>query len=189
MEDDLLMKETTALIKAYVMHRVAPDVPQPLNQAESVLIRLGDEVFSQHRETFREMLGRLYPNPHDLSNASSVAGTATRVAEEVFSDEEVNWGRLAAVIVLLATVAQEMDDRFGTVDERSEVLSLEMSRFVVENHGDWIRERGGWEDFVRRYKRRSLPSLRTRWVCAAVLCGIMASIVWFVRYHIFQNHD
>uniref|UniRef100_A0A8C4Q5W8 Bcl-2 Bcl-2 homology region 1-3 domain-containing protein n=1 Tax=Eptatretus burgeri TaxID=7764 RepID=A0A8C4Q5W8_EPTBU len=130
---------------AYVVHRVAPDVLQnPFSQAEAILIQLCDEVFSKYREAYGEMVARLDPNCRGLSNPSSVAGTVTRVAEVLFSDGQVNWGRLVTLIVLLATVAQEIDDQFGTVDERAEVLSLEMSQFVMEHLGDWIRERGGW---------------------------------------------
>uniref|UniRef100_UPI00358E3B89 induced myeloid leukemia cell differentiation protein Mcl-1 homolog n=1 Tax=Myxine glutinosa TaxID=7769 RepID=UPI00358E3B89 len=144
MEHDPLMRETRSLIKAYIMHHVAPDEQQVLNEAAETLIRIGDTTFNKNRETLEEMVQRLYLINRDLSDVTLMAGIVTRVAEQEFIDGVINWERLVAVIILLAKVAEEFHDRDGTVEDRVEVLSLEMSRFVVEHLGDWIRGRGGW---------------------------------------------
>uniref|UniRef100_A0A8C4PWD0 Uncharacterized protein n=1 Tax=Eptatretus burgeri TaxID=7764 RepID=A0A8C4PWD0_EPTBU len=203
MGDDPVMRETMSVIKAYVTHRLAPDMQRSFNRAAEILICLGDEVLSKHRETFGEVAEWLDPICDISKNANFVSTMATHTAREVFSPPPPPPPPPPVLIALLTMTAQEVEKRhrairfrFTTVDQRVDMFSCELSRVMVMRHGPWIRGRGGWDDFVRRFEgrfrvkedlvRSSKPTcpcfLMSQMFCAVVVFGILPFIAGFITY-------
>ncbi|XP_043837502.1 bcl-2-like protein 10 [Dromiciops gliroides] len=100
-----------------------------------------------------------------------------RNVEELFSQEEFNWGRVAVTVVFAGAMLETKEPQ---KEERAQQLRREMSRrlteklcyYLVEKKGAWLHENGGWTGFHHRFTKEKSSSKSDP---SSTLCCIMAA--------------
>lgn len=110
-------------------------------------------------QLLEECYPRLYTN---IPQHVNTVFTSENVVNEVFNNvateivhEGVNWARIAAVFTFAGALTSECyrNNKIGFVSD----ISNWMYEFSAMHLVDWIKKKGGWDDFLRVFPR---PSLR-----------------------------
>ncbi|BFY98741.1 hypothetical protein BsWGS_01780 [Bradybaena similaris] len=135
---------------------------KPPNRYCKTLRRTVKELSDRHDLVFKGMVARLKP---DETNAFP---TFVIVADEIFDDGQVNWGRIVAVYAFAARLAKYHSDNIYNVDEKlnssatqqegetksisyEEKIALFVGKYVANKLGQWILDHGGWDAFVEYF--------------------------------------
>uniref|UniRef100_A0A8C4WVW0 Bcl-2 Bcl-2 homology region 1-3 domain-containing protein n=1 Tax=Eptatretus burgeri TaxID=7764 RepID=A0A8C4WVW0_EPTBU len=161
------LSATLSVTKAYMIHHVYPDKQRVHTPEADVLCQIGDELLSKHEKAFSGMVRKL-KKEHSTINGRFAALRLRKVAEEMFSDREVNWGRIVALIVFCAVFSRDLNDQ-GPAEEEIDLMVQEVAKFIVEHDG-WIRQEGGWVSVHGTAAR-----VRGSW-CSGVL-GMLSNLV------------
>ena len=134
-DDPRLFEETLSIVQ-FVIH--------------SILGRNVDGVASPVRKRAHELTSEILAQ-HDVYNnvCENLNLTSTNleenfcgVAETVFEDGIINWGRLIALLGFSVKIAEYVSVKgFGNHDDRVAELT---THFIVNRMGAWIRSKGGW---------------------------------------------
>lgn len=162
------LSATLSVTKAYMIHHVYPDKQRVHTPEADVLCQIGDELLSKHEKAFSGMVRKL-KKEHSTINGRFAALRLRKVAEEMFSDREVNWGRIVALIVFCAVFSRDLNDQ-GPAEEEIDLMVQEVAKFIVEHDG-WIRQEGGWGGFARFYKKTTPETLLKNGMCAVAGFG------------------
>ncbi|KAM4675199.1 bcl-2-like protein 10 [Discoglossus pictus] len=140
---DKLIQETFELSEQYLQHCLcgADHDPAPSPTART-LRRVAEEMLLTNRSFF---------------DSCEVSGDPRLVLQAVASKlpEEggLNWGRVVSLIVFAGVLVQmKKDHKGGTPKELAEVLS----RFLAEEHRDWLQKNGGWDGFHKYFNKNGL---------------------------------
>lgn len=116
--------------------------PDPHARLNRVLREAGDEIERMYQRDFAAMGDRLHFTP----------GTAQRkftaVAEELFSDDGVNWGRIVAFIEFGGTMCVESVNR--QMVPQVDLIAHWMTEYLDGPLHNWIEQNGGWVSLVCR---------------------------------------
>jgi len=129
------------------------------NRYCKTLRRTVKELSDRHDIVFKGMVNRLKPDEN------SAFATFVIVADEIFDDGQVNWGRIVAVYAFAARLAKYYVD-INTQNSSSsdsisrndsgfvsyqEKIALFAGKYVANKLGQWILEHGGWDAFVEYF--------------------------------------
>uniref|UniRef100_UPI00358E8C2B induced myeloid leukemia cell differentiation protein Mcl-1 homolog n=1 Tax=Myxine glutinosa TaxID=7769 RepID=UPI00358E8C2B len=171
-EHSSFLSATFSVTKAYVMHHVFPEKQRLRTPEADILCQIGDELLSKHEKAFKGMVRRL-KEQQSADNGRFAAQRLRKVAEAMFSDREVNWGRIVALIVFCAVFSRDLKlNEQGPVEEEIDVMAQEVAEFIVLHDG-WIRQQGGWGGFVHIYKKTTPETLLRNGMCAVAGFGAM----------------
>jgi len=123
------------------------------NRFCKTLRRTVRELSDRHDLVFKGMVNRLKPDE------SSAFPTFVIVADEIFDDGQVNWGRIVAVYAFAARLARyyvDSNSDSAKSDEQTrkklanykEKIALFVGKYVANKLGQWILDHGGWDAFV-----------------------------------------
>ena len=115
----------------------------------SIFGRKIEQTPSKEAKRVRELTGDILEK-HDVYNSLCVNLDFTPenlqdnfhgVAENIFEDGFVNWGRIIAFLGFTVKVVEYFRYKFGDYDQ----VIIEMAtHFIVNKTGPWIQSRGGW---------------------------------------------
>ncbi|CAH1795762.1 unnamed protein product, partial [Owenia fusiformis] len=123
-------------IVSYVAQRKETKAPDRHCQT---LRRTVDQLSQKHDIVFKAMVKKL-----DISQENGYK-TFVNVADEIFEDGQVNWGRVVTVYTFGARIAKHCTENDMT--EFTPKISEFMGRYVAVRLGKWINENGGWDAF------------------------------------------
>lgn len=94
-------------------------------------------LLSSNENTFKRMVKQL-----NIGNIQSSKSCLNKVAEELFSDNVCNWGRIVTLYAFAGEVAKSLQPDFG--DKVNDEVADELSRFVNQRLSQWINQQKGW---------------------------------------------
>lgn len=128
---------------------------KPPNKYCKTLRRTVKELSDRHDLVFKGMVNRLKPDE------KSAFPTFVTVADEIFDDGQINWGRIVAVYTFAARLAQYnmntvssepvSDFKSERPSSHSERIALFVGKYVASKLGQWIYDHGGWDAFVEYF--------------------------------------
>lgn len=68
------------------------------------------------------------------------------VATQIFSDGTTNWGRIASLLALGASVARHQKQKGK--EECVEMVAQEISTFLLKEQHDWLIKNNAWVSLV-----------------------------------------
>ena len=124
-------------IVGYVSH---VKTEKPVNRHAVTLRRTVDEVSEKHEILFNSIVMKLEPLCED-----SLSQTLSNVFEEMFSDQNYNWGRVVTVYAFGGRLAKHLTDtgRSSLIDTVARSLGV----YVGNKLARWILQQGGWVSF------------------------------------------
>ena len=125
----------TALILGHDIVRVYanPSTYTPSTPYSDTMKRVSQELYQRHNILFDSMVKRYRP------------GLFVAIAEELFSDDKINWGRIISLYTLCGLLAQHY---------KKELLPLCMSHFFRRNLAAWVSDVGGFDNLLEEYSER-----------------------------------
>ena len=133
------------------------DLKRPLttpNRYCKTLRRTVKEVSDRHNLVFKGIVNRFKPNE------ASTLPTFVIVADKIFEDGQVNWGRIVAVYAFATHLVKHYEDtnRHKATESRTENLThfqdkigSFVGKYVAYKLGQWILYHGGWDSFVEYF--------------------------------------
>ncbi|XP_071941636.1 bcl-2 homologous antagonist/killer-like [Antedon mediterranea] len=115
----------------------------PLSNSSMVgrqLAQIGDQIDSQYRDEFRQMINSLNITPATAYQA--FAGVAKRLFRE-----GINWGRIAALLMFGYRIA--MDVARNATHFIKKIIESIVKFIITEKIAQWIAEQGGWISAMR----------------------------------------
>ena len=145
----------------------------PSNHA-STLRRTAVQMSQKHDILYRGMMSKL-----EITKENAVT-IFKNVADEIFRDNQYNWGRIVSVYTFGARIGKHLyETDKASVYKFADVLGL----YVSTRLGPWIHKQGGWDAFDNYFpaKNNLEESLwKGLWVAALGL-GALATVVATVR--------
>lgn len=143
-DHDKFVQETHTLVHQIVECFVEDDAEIP---PEFVDVRLIRKCSERDNKPFDDAVERL-----DVS-AENCEQTFLRVAESLFRDNVVNWGRLIALFVFAGKLTQKAI--ISSSKSRLKVkrkMCHALSSFIITHLEQWITEKGGWVSNFELFK-------------------------------------
>ena len=144
---DQVRRDAEFMAKDVVVNFDLKSPPRAPNRYCKTLRRTVKELSDRHNLVFKGMVNRLKPDE------SSAFPTFVIVADEIFDDGQVNWGRIVAVYAFAARLAKYYVDNNGHKAAESngknlvhyqEKIALFVGKYVANKLGQWILDHGGW---------------------------------------------
>lgn len=121
-------------IVLYVINR-APSHPSVY---ASNMRRLVDKILGKHEILYKGIVTNLKLAEIDVHK------TCCAIADELFADGKINWGRIVALYAFVGRLAKHFADHGLDGDEYTDALASYLGDYVVEKLDRWITEQGGW---------------------------------------------
>ncbi|XP_054903269.1 induced myeloid leukemia cell differentiation protein Mcl-1b [Poeciliopsis prolifica] len=145
------------------------------SKALSTMKRVVKDLLTKHRYAYNGMVNRLA-----LDNQSDEMGFVTKVAESLFSDGTTNWGRIASLVAFGAAVCQHLKETGR--EHCVELVSQEISTYLLANQRDWLAKNNSWEGFVEFFRVTDPESTVRNTLMAFVgVAGIGATLAFLIR--------
>ena len=151
-----LVRRTAEVMAHDVVLNFDTECPKkPPNRHCKTMRRIVKELSDRHNMVFKGMVNRLKPTE------SNSFQTFVIVADEIFDDGQVNWGRIVAVYTFAARLAKFHRDS-STSNESSptcnkgqitfeEKIALFVGKYVASKLGQWVADHGGWVSILRKF--------------------------------------
>ncbi|XP_005089109.1 apoptosis regulator Bcl-2 [Aplysia californica] len=152
---DQVRREAEFMAKDVVVNFNVASPSRAPNRYCKTLRRTVKELSDRHNLVFKGMVNRLKPE-----DESSLFSTFVIVADEIFDDGQVNWGRIVAVYAFAARLAlYYIDNNSSSSDSVNdkrlvsyqEKIALFVGKYVASKLGKWILDHGGWDAFVEYF--------------------------------------
>ena len=114
----------------------------PRNLLAKTMRRCVEDFRVKYGITFKGMMGRLKISDH------SCYSTFKNVADELFADRKMNWGRVVALYAFGSELALRCEHD-GINDVK--VIPSYLATFVADNLSVWIRANGGWNGLCKHF--------------------------------------
>ncbi|XP_061164871.1 bcl-2-like protein 1 [Saccostrea echinata] len=111
----------------------------PQNRYCKTMRRTVKEMSDRHNIAFKSMVQKLNVND------TNAFPTFVSVADEIFEDGTINWGRIVAVYTFAARLAVHCKKYSPDSEER---IALYAGKYVASKLGKWILDNGGWDAFA-----------------------------------------
>lgn len=111
------------------------ETKKPVDRYCKTMRRTVKEMSDRHDYAFKGMVNKL--NVNDVS----AFPTFVSVADAIFEDGQINWGRVVAVYTFAARLALHCRSTSPDCDER---IALYAGKYVASKLGRWILDNGGW---------------------------------------------
>jgi hypothetical protein len=129
-----LSRETFALVQFVIYTFAGRKTNENPSTVDKKVRELVSEILVKH-DVYNSLCSNLCFTPENL--LSNFHG----VAETIFEDGFVNWGRLIALLGFSVKVAEYFRPRFGNHDQ---IIVQMTTQFIVNKTGAWIQAKGGW---------------------------------------------
>lgn len=129
---------TLKYFKGEVEASSAPD------KACDTMIRVSEKLLVQHEMFYSQLVTNILQNGH----ATQSHAVISQVAESVFGDDKINWGRIAALYSFAAKMAKYCKAKQLDTD----LLVESLADYTSTQLGDWILKNGGWVITFLLYK-------------------------------------
>lgn len=93
------------------------------------------EISDRHDITLKAMVNKL-----NMSNGNTFQ-TFINVADEIFEDGQINWGRVIVVYAFAARLTAHIRQKYPEYEEK---IALYVGKYVGNKLGHWILAQGGW---------------------------------------------
>lgn len=137
--DGRMAEETFAIIHYVIFSSTGRATNSSPSHVAVKFCKLVNDMLSKH-EVFNCICANL-----DLS-PSNITRDFNGVAESMFEDSRINWGRLVALVAFSVKVAEHFRSQ-GYQSQEDIVVDL-ASNFIVYKAGPWIVDKGGWVSFL-----------------------------------------
>lgn len=104
------------------------------------------EISDRHDITLKAMVNKL-----NMGNGNTFQ-TFINVADEIFEDGQINWGRVIVVYAFAARLTAHVRQRFPDYEEK---IALYVGKYVGNKLGHWILAQGGWDAFADFFSDQS----------------------------------
>ena len=131
---DQVRREAEVVADDVILNFGKEDQKKAPNKFCKTMRRTVKELSSRHDIAFKGMVNKLNV---DSSNPFQ---TFVNVADEIFDDGQINWGRIVAVYAFAARLAARNADR----SDFSKKIALFVGKYVANKLGKWILDNGGW---------------------------------------------
>lgn len=133
------VRQTAEVIASDVIATFEDDSTKtPQNRYCKTMRRTVKEMSDRHNFAFKSMVQKLNVNDTNMTNAFS---TFVSVADEIFEDGTINWGRIVAVYTFASRLAAHCKKHNPESEER---IALYAGKYVASKLGKWILDNGGW---------------------------------------------
>ncbi|ESO88195.1 hypothetical protein LOTGIDRAFT_234736 [Lottia gigantea] len=119
----------------------ADETKKATNKYCKTMRRTVKEISERHDISFKGMVNKL-----KVEESGRTFETFVNVADEIFDDGQINWGRIVAVYAFAARLANYC--RQKDLNDCPEKVSLYAGKYVGSKLGKWILDHGGWDAFV-----------------------------------------
>lgn len=106
------------------------------------------EISDRHDIAFKGMVNKL--NIGEMGN--NAFDVFVTVANEIFEDGQINWGRVIAVYAFAARLAAYFRQSQPDMEEK---IALYVGKYVGNKLGHWIIDNGGWDAFADYFSDQS----------------------------------
>ena len=134
-------REIAAVVVAWAMGSTRT----PACEAARTMCRLVDKLLSRHSILYRSVILRV--RMEIGCNSTDILLT---VADGLFSDQRINFGRICALYAFVAQYAVVLKD-IGASDTGISALSTTLGDYVELHLGIWMLQHGSWQGFVENF--------------------------------------
>lgn len=141
-----------------VMKRNRMDPVPPPNKYAEVFRKLVDELNERYEDVFMDLVAKV--------NLDETTGfqAFVNIANEIFSDETNNWGRVVVTYTYIGWVAVNMySENDKKTWERICTLGDFLGYFIAQKVGGWIEDQGGWEQFLTWFAKPKDSAEKSYW--------------------------
>ncbi|KAK7501741.1 hypothetical protein BaRGS_00007172 [Batillaria attramentaria] len=166
---DQVRREAEVIAEDVILNFGSDGKRKPSNKFCKTMRRTVQELSNRHDIAFKGMVNKL-----NLDNNNPFQ-TFVSVADEIFDDGQINWGRIVAVYAFAARLAA----RDGQKSDFPKKIALFVGKYVANKLGKWILDNGGWEAFANYFPDQGEIE-DTMWrglLFTAVGLGALASVV------------
>lgn len=166
---DHVRREAEVIADDVILNFGKEDKRKAPNKFCKTMRRTVKELSNRHDIAFKGMVNKL-----NLDNNNAFE-TFVSVADEIFDDGHVNWGRIVAVYAFASRLAAKDKDKA----DFSKNIALYVGKYVANKLGKWILDQGGWEAFAEFFPDQGEME-DTMWkglLLTAVGLGALASVV------------
>ncbi|GFR90146.1 BCL-2 protein [Elysia marginata] len=152
---DLVRRTAEVMAHDVVLNFDLESPKKPPNRHCKTMRRIVKELSDRHNMVFKGMVNRLKPTE------SNSFQTFVIVADEIFDDGQINWGRIVAVYTFAARLAKFHKDNsvsnhlksseIGGQVSYQEKIALFVGKYVACKLGQWVLDHGGWDAFVEYF--------------------------------------
>ncbi|XP_067832102.1 induced myeloid leukemia cell differentiation protein Mcl-1 homolog [Heptranchias perlo] len=142
--------------------------------AADTLQKIGDRLIEKHGTAFTGMINRL-----NISGKSDL-DAIPRVATEMFSDGEVNWGRVVSFIAFGAVMGDHLKkiQREDCIDD----VAAQVTQYLTGQKKEWLETHNGWDGFTQFFHENNAEESTKKvlmWIAGFGLAG--AGIMHLLR--------
>lgn len=137
---DQVRREAEVIADDVILNFGKEDKKKAPNKFCKTMRRTVKELSSRHDIAFKGMVNKLN------LNSSNPFQTFVNVADEIFDDGQINWGRIVAVYAFAARLAA----RGAEKNDFPKKISLFVGKYVANKLGKWILDNGGWVSVVQK---------------------------------------
>ncbi|XP_038643100.1 induced myeloid leukemia cell differentiation protein Mcl-1 homolog [Scyliorhinus canicula] len=181
--EDPFSRRTYQLVLGFIRHHAQQPAPSPGwfgggcsddRRTAETLQRIGDRLIEKHGPAFTGMVNRLnVSQKEDLD-------TIQRVATEMFSDGEVNWGRVVSFIAFGAVMGNHLKkiQREDCIEE----VAVKVTKYLTQQKREWLETQNGWDGFTKFFHENNAEESAKKalmWIAGFGIAG--ASIMHLLR--------
>lgn len=130
---DVVRREAEVIAEDVIIN-FGRDDRKPPNKFCKTMRRTVKELSSRHDIAFKGMVNKLN------LESNNPFQTFNNVADEIYDDGQINWGRIVAVYAFAARLANDK----GTNTDFPKKIALFVGKYVGNKLGQWIVDNGGW---------------------------------------------
>ena len=128
-------KEAEVIASDVVVNFGSENDKKSPNRYCKTMRKMAQEVSERHDIALKSMVNKL-----NLSDSNTFE-TFIHVADEIFEDGQVNWGRVIVVYAFAARLTQHLRKSRPEYEEK---IALYVGKYVGNKLGRWIVDNGGW---------------------------------------------
>ncbi|XP_050402208.1 bcl-2-like protein 2 [Patella vulgata] len=126
-----------------LMNFIVDESKKATNRYCKTMRRTVKELSERHDLSFKGMVNKL------KVEETSPFQTFVSVADEIFDDGQINWGRIVAVYAFAARLSKYCREK--DLNEFPAKVSLFVGKYVGSKLGKWILDNGGWDAFAEYF--------------------------------------
>ncbi|XP_018620259.2 induced myeloid leukemia cell differentiation protein Mcl-1 homolog [Scleropages formosus] len=174
--DELLERETHELLGDFLLLYAGMFQGKPRrSRALRTMQRVVEDVLLKHRFTYKGMISK-----QRLEQESDDMGFIKAVAQNLFSDQVTNWGRIVGLVAFGAEVSKHLKESgrehcIGTV-------GAQISTYLLTEQREWLLNNKAWEGFVEFFTIEDAESVvRNSLLAFATMAWIGLGIAYFMK--------
>ena len=143
---DSIKEASEAIAQDLVLNFDEPSPKTAPNKFCKTMRRVVKDMLERHDFVFKGMVSKLNLEENNLFQ------TFVIVSDEIFSDGEVNWGRIVALYAFAVRLAMYQKDKAvpkfleSSTEETSQenLIAMFLGKYVASKLGQWMLTHGGW---------------------------------------------